>query len=183
MCQGTLLESDDLEETLESPLCQESQIQQAVDQMSGDCPNKLRHAIIEDTPLDEKKRCLCYLEVSKEYANTLNCRTMPSKVLTLTEEYAICEKEANDYSQERGICKLGTIQPLISGMTVECQNEIYKAIDTDTPLSEERRCSCYLQVEESRALDIHCRSMETKTMTVRQEYMQCQQAELESDSR
>merc|ERR1711957_6919 len=55
-------------------------------------------------------------------------------------------------------------------------------LETEQPLVFERRCACYLQIEQQTALKVSCRSMQGKEHTVAEEYQQCLDARAENSA-
>jgi len=65
-------------------------------------------------------------------------------------------------------------------MSSGCQDDLYTALETGQPLDFERRCACYLEIEQQTALKVSCRSMPGKEHTVAEEYQQCLDARAEN---
>jgi len=67
-------------------------------------------------------------------------------------------------------------------MTQECQENIYDAIESKEPLDFDHRCGCYLQLSETLAQELNCKSMHQKELTVKGEYDQFKEAKSEAAS-
>jgi hypothetical protein len=161
------------------PLCPSTDIQKALGQMTTKCSKRITAAVQSNTPLGDPERCLCYLQVDRAVADSLQCKTMPAKTHTLTQEYGQCVAGANLKAQEEGTCSLPRITPYLNQMTQDCQDSIYDAIEDGTPLDFEYRCGCYLQLSETAAQELNCKSMPQKELTVTGEYDQCKKAKSE----
>lgn len=157
----------------EAPICRMSQVEEALEHMTARCRDKLTTAIAKNVPLSDVDRCLCYLEVESNIATTLNCRTMPEKTQTLAEEYNACNIGSQQWAKEHGTCPAPRMTALVNTMSKACQDDLYPALETQQPLSFDRRCECYLEIEQQTALQVNCRSMQEKSLTVAQEYQQC----------
>jgi hypothetical protein len=163
-----------------APVCLHSDIQQAIGHMHGACVPKLSAAINKNAPLTDQHRCFCYLQVNRSIAMGLNCRTMAAKTKTLVQEYNECETGSHQYSEAHGTCQITRLTPFINSMTHDCQEDLYEAVENNSPLENERRCSCYLQIDKQEALSVNCKSMPDKEFTVAQEYQNCLDAQEES---
>jgi hypothetical protein len=161
----------------EAPICHLSDVQAALDDMTPGCDQKLRTAIASNTPLRDVDRCLCYLEVERSTAMALKCRTMEAKTQTLAEEYNACEVGSHQWANEHGTCPADRMTALINTMPKDCQESLYSALEKEQPLTFERRCECYLKIEQQTALQVNCFSMPEKSLTVAQEYQQCLDAQ------
>jgi len=164
------------------PLCHSTEIQKALDQMTTKCSKRITAAVQSNTPLGEPERCLCYLQVDKAVADSLKCKTMQAKSHTLTQEYGQCVAGANLKAKEEGTCSLPLLTPYLNHMTQDCQESIYDAIEDKEPLDFDYRCGCYLQLSESVAQELNCKSMPQKELTVKGEYDQCKEAKSEAAS-
>jgi uncharacterized protein YeeX (DUF496 family) len=169
----SLLQTHAYVRSSEAPVCQLEDVQRALAQMSGDCSAKVTNAVAKNTPLPEKERCLCYLEVNDAVAASLQCRTMQAKTHTLAQEYKLCQAGARNYASDNKVCALPKLKPHIDTMSEDCKTTVYKAIETETPMSRETRCRCYSQVSQTAARTLTCHSMPGKNATVWQEYQQC----------
>jgi hypothetical protein len=158
------------------PLCPSTDIQKALDQMTTKCSQRITAAVQSNTPLGDPERCLCYLQVDKAVADSLQCKSMPAKTHTLTQEYGQCVAGANLKAQEEGTCSLPQVTPYLNHMTKDCQDRIYDAIEDDEPLEFDYRCGCYLQLNEAVAQELNCKSMPQKELTIKGEYDQCKEA-------
>jgi len=164
----------------EAPICHSSDVEQALEHMTSGCRGKLTTAITNNVPLGDVERCLCYLEVESPIATALNCRTMEAKTHTLAEEYNACEIGSHQYAKEHGTCHAPRMTALINTMSKDCQGDLYSALETQQPLAFERRCECYLEIEQQTAQKVNCRSMQGKELTVAEEYQQCLDAQAEN---
>jgi len=175
-------EDDDAEATSEStaPICHMSEVEEALNHMHGGCPRKVTTAIANNAPLGDNERCFCYLQVNSSIAMALNCRTMEAKTHTLAQDYNLCTIGSHQYGNEHGTCHAPRMTALINTMSNDCQEDLYSALETEHPLDFERRCACYLQIEQQTALKVSCRSMQGKELTVAEEYQQCLDARAEN---
>jgi len=162
------------------PLCHSVDMQKALDQMTTKCSNRITTAVQSNTPLGEPERCLCYLQVDKDVADNLQCKTMPAKTQTLAQEYGKCVVGANLKAKEEGTCALPRLTPYLNHMSQDCQESIYDAVESKEPLDFDFRCACYLQLSESVAQELNCKSMPQKELTIKGEYEQCKEAKSES---
>lgn len=161
----------------EAPICHSSDVKKALDAMTPSCSQKLTTAIANDAPLRDVDRCLCYLEVERPIAMALKCRTMEAKTQTLAEEYNACEYGSHQWAKAHGTCPALRMTALINAMSKDCQESLYSALQKEQPLTFERRCECYQQIEQQTALQVNCFSMPEKSLTVAQEYQQCLDAQ------
>jgi hypothetical protein len=159
-----------------APVCEMKQVKRALDQMHGNCATTVTNAVLANTPLSEEKRCFCYVQVDDTVAANLKCRTMSAKTHTLAQEHKLCKYGSKHYGNNFNICSVAKLKPAIDQMNENCQDNVYAAIETETPMQQAARCSCYLQVNETSARKLQCHSMKGKTSTVWQEYQQCQQS-------
>jgi len=160
-------------------VCLTGTIGQALKQMDSECQDKVYSAVANDVPLDAVQRCTCYLQVDPALASGMNCKTMDSKTSSLAEEYAVCVDGATDYALKHNLCNMVDLNPLIKTMTPECQGLVDYAIAHNTPLTEDQRCKCYLEVDAASMQSLNCRTMEVKDMTVAEEFQQCSSAKLD----
>jgi hypothetical protein len=157
----------------DAPICDESDVREALNHMHGGCYNKVTTAITNNTPLGDTERCFCYLQVDSSIAMALQCRSMAAKTHTIAQDYRACETGSHQYGNEHGTCHAPRMTGLINAMSSGCQDDLYIALETGQPLDFERRCECYLEIEQQTALKVSCRSMQGKEHTVAEEYQQC----------
>jgi hypothetical protein len=173
MCQVPLLETRAHARSSEAPVCEDADVQQALAQMTGNCAARVTKAVETNTPLSDKERCLCYLQVNQTVAENLRCRTMSAKTHTLAQEYTLCQAGARNYAADHKVCALPKLEPHIQKMDVDCRTRVNNAIATEKPMPRETRCRCYSQVDEESARSLTCRSMPGKNATIWQEYQEC----------
>jgi len=154
--------------------CTKAQLAVALKQMGKTCSERVTAAVDDQTPLSNKERCFCYLAVDAVTASSMTCKTMAAKYNTMAQEYALCSIGATEFADNNpGRCDLNDLLPVVGKMGDECKSEVNRAIWNDTPLTAERRCQCYGQLDTASAQSMDCRIMASKTKTMAEEYAEC----------
>ena len=135
---------------------------------------RVKAAVDLNVPLSDKERCFCYLSVDAATASSMQCKTMAAKYNTMAQEYALCSAGATEFADSHpGRCDLNELLPVVGKMGDSCKSEVNRAIWNDSPLTEERRCQCYGQLDAESAQSMKCRIMASKTKTMAEEYDEC----------
>jgi len=71
------------------------------------------------------------------------------------------------------ICVDTELTAAFQKMGPACTTELKAAIDAEKPLSDDRRCQCFLKNDLAVAAVLDCKSMAMKALTVSQEFAQC----------
>jgi len=156
------------------PDCTKAQVDVALKQMGKTCYERVKAAVDLNVPLSDKEHCFCYLSVDAATASSMQCRTMAAKYNTMAQEYSLCSAGATEFAVSHpGRCDLNKLLPVVGQMGDSCQSEVNRAIWNDTPLTNERRCQCYGQLDAASAQSMDCRIMASKTKTMAEEYAEC----------
>ena len=82
---------------------------------------------------------------------------------------------AEDDDDDAGLklCTKSEAAPSFLQMGDSCQADYIAAMDTSTPLAEDRRCECLRKVDLATAAELDCYSMKGKEATIFEEFRQC----------
>jgi hypothetical protein len=148
-------------------------LKEAESLMPASCHKVLKQALAKGIALDDSTRCTCFMHLNPLAAKKVKCKITEDQQFTLAEEYAQCVGAVSTDVANPGICTTTELQAPFDEMDSACTDLLVDAIENDTPLTQEQRCACYEQVDDSVGLGLACMTMPAKKQTVAQEYQLC----------
>jgi len=150
----------------DAAVCSSGQIQPLLEHFSTSCATTMQDAMAQ---IDVPVICPCYMQIPRAQATALTCKAQSSDSATVSSAWNTCDQDMVN----KPVCQSSDLNPLVAAMSSSCQTTMNNAMQSNTQLTGEQRCPCYLQIPKNSALSVDCRGNSGDSSTIASEYVKC----------
>mmetsp|Transcript_83313 Transcript_83313/g.137782 ORF Transcript_83313/g.137782 Transcript_83313/m.137782 type:complete len:223 (+) Transcript_83313:99-767(+) len=150
----------------DAAVCSSGQIQPLLEHFSTSCATTMQDAMAQ---IDVPVICPCYMQIPRAQATALTCKAQASDSATVSSAWNTCDQDMVN----KPVCQSSDLNPLVAAMSSSCQTTMNNAMQSNTQLTGEQRCPCYLQIPKNSALSVDCRGNSGDSSTIASEYVKC----------
>jgi len=150
----------------DAAVCSSGQIQPLLEHFSTYCATTMQDAMAQ---IDVPVICPCYMQIPRAQGTALTCTPRANSSTTIAALWNSCDQGMVN----KPLCQWSVLSPLIASMTSSCQSTMNNAMQSNTQLTGEQRCPCYLQIPKNSALSVDCRGNSGDSSTIASEYVKC----------
>mmetsp|Transcript_126109 Transcript_126109/g.218535 ORF Transcript_126109/g.218535 Transcript_126109/m.218535 type:complete len:226 (+) Transcript_126109:98-775(+) len=153
----------------DATVCTTAQVAPLIAEMSSSCNTSMVNALANGVSLNASVRCPCYMQIPRAQATALTCKAQASDSATVSSAWNTCDQDMVN----KPVCQSSDLNPLVAAMSSSCQTTMNNAMQSNTQLTGEQRCPCYLQIPKNSALSVDCRGNSGDSSTITSEYVKC----------